>query len=132
MMNERSATITLDGEQFELLLTTRATKEIAARYGGLEELGDKLMRNENFETALDEVVWLLALLANQPIQIHNLKNKENKRELLTTDYLELLTSPTELAGYKNAISEAMFKGTVRNVESAPPELAPTEKNAQAE
>jgi len=29
----------------------------------------------------------------------------------------LLTSPLELAVYKSAITEAMFKGTARNIES---------------
>lgn len=115
-MNDRSATITIGGQEFELLLTTRATKEIAARYGGLENLGEKLMRSENFEMALDEIVWLITLLANQPILIHNLRDPD-KLELLTTEVVELLTSPCDLAAYKNAIMEAMSKGTKRNVES---------------
>ena len=113
---DRSATITIAGQEYQLVLTTRATKEIAKRYGGLQNLGDKLMKSENFEMALDEVVWLLTLLANQSILIHNLQNKD-KRELLTEDAVELLTSPLELATYKNAIMEAMFKGTKRNIES---------------
>ena len=116
-MNDRSATITIGGQDFELLLTTRATKEIAARYGGLENLGEKLMRSENFEMALDEIVWLITLLANQPILIHNLRDPADKLELLTTEVVELLTSPYDLAAYKNAIMEAMSKGTKRNVES---------------
>ena len=36
---------------------------------------------------------------------------------LTQDAVELLTSPFELAGYKEAIMEAMYKGTKRNIES---------------
>ena len=48
--------------KYEMLLTTKATKEIAGRYGGLENLGDKLMKSENFEMALDEIVWLITLL----------------------------------------------------------------------
>ena len=32
--NERSAAIQIGGETYELLLTTKATKEIAKRYGG--------------------------------------------------------------------------------------------------
>jgi hypothetical protein len=112
----RSASIGIGGEEYQLILTTRATKEIAKRYGGLENLGTKLMKTENFEMALDEVVWLITLLANQSILIHNLKNKD-KRELLTEEAVELLTSPLELAAYKDAIMEAMFKGTKRNVQS---------------
>lgn len=127
---ERAATITIGGKQYDLILTTKATKEIAKRYGGLSNLGDKLMKSENFEMALDEIIWLLTLLANQSILIHNLQNKEDKRELLEEDTVELLTSPLELATYKTAIMEAMFKGTKRNVESE--ELVSKEKNVKVE
>ena len=117
-MDDRSSIINIGGTDYELILTTKATKAIAGRYGGLENLGDKLMKTENFELALDEIVWLLTLLANQSILIHNLRNKENPRPLLTEDEVELLTSPLELASYKNAITEAMFKGTARHVLNA--------------
>ena len=113
--DDRSALITVGGNEYELLLTTRATKEIAKRYGGLDNLGEKLLQAENFELALDEIIWLITLLANQSILIHNLRNKENPRELLTSDEVELLTSPLELTAYKDAITEAMFKGTARNI-----------------
>jgi hypothetical protein len=125
-ITDRNAIIGIGGEEYQLILTTRATKEIAGRYGGLEKLGDKLMKTENFEMALDEVVWLITLLANQSLLIHNLRHKEDQKELLTPEAVELLTSPLELAAYKNAIMEAMFKGTKRNIESE--EEAP--KNAE--
>ena len=117
MDKDRSAVITIGGEEYELVLTTKATREIAARYGGLENLGDRLMKDENFEMAVGEVVWLITLLANQSILIHNLRHKDAQRELLTTDEVELLTAPSELAEYKAAITEAMYKGTKRNIES---------------
>lgn len=125
---ERAAVIKIGDVEYEMLLTTRATKEIAKRYGGLENLGEKLMKAENFEMALDEICWLIALLANQPILIHNLKNKDAPRDLLSEEEVELLTSPLELAAYKNAITEAMFKGTARNIESDDSEN--TAKNTQ--
>jgi len=116
-MNERTANILIGGEEYTLLLTTKATREIAGRYGGLENLGDKLMKSENFEMALGEIVWLITLLANQSILIHNLKHRDDPRELLTEDVVELLTAPSELATYKVAITEALYKGTKRNIES---------------
>ena len=116
---ERSTTINIGGADFKLILTTKATKAIAGRYGGLENLGAKLMKTENFELALDEIVWLITLLANQSIHIHNIKNKEDQRELLTEEEVELLTTPFELANYKNAIMASMMRGTKRNVESEP-------------
>lgn len=118
-MDERNAIISIGGEAHEMLLTTRATKEIAGRFGGLENLGDQLMQSENFEKALDEIVWLITLLCNQSILVHNLKHPDNKKPELTTDEVELLTSPMELADYKDAIMDAMLKGTKRNVESEP-------------
>lgn len=114
---ERSTVINIGEMEYRLILTTRATKEIAKRYGGLENLGEKLMKSENFEMALDEIIWLIALLANQSVMIHNLKNKDDKRRLLTIEELELLTSPLDLAYYKNAIMASMMKGTQRHVES---------------
>ncbi len=89
---------------------------ISNRYGGLDNLGDKLMKSENMEMALDEIIWLITLLCNQSIEIHNLRNSE-KKPLLTEETVELLTSPGELAEYKDAITEAMLKGTKRNIES---------------
>ena len=80
MDKERSSLITIGGKEYRLILTTKATKEIAKRYGGLENLGEKLMKAENFEMALEEIVWLIALLANQSILIYNRLNGE-KEEL---------------------------------------------------
>ena len=117
MNTERSANITIGDEVYTLLLTTKATKEIAGRYGGLENLGDKLMKSENFEMAIGEIVWLITLLANQSILVHNLKNKDDKRDLLTEEMVELLTVPADLATYKSAIMDALYKGTKRNIES---------------
>ena len=117
MAYERSAVIKIGDTEYELLLTTKATKEIAKKYGGLSNLGDKLINSENYEEAISEIVWLIVTLANQPILIYNFKNKDKKKELLTEDEVELLTTPNDLATYKDAITEALFKGTKRNVES---------------
>lgn len=117
MDNERSAVICIGGREVQMILTTKATKEIAKRYGGLQNLGEKLMKTENFELALDEIVFLIVLLANQSILIHNLQDKDDKQDLLTSEEVELLTSPLELAEYKNAIMECMFRGTKREIES---------------
>ena len=117
MISDRASVINVGGEEYTLMLTTKATKEIAGRYGGLENLGDHLMKSENFEMAIGEIVWLISLLANQSILVHNLKHKDAPKELLTEEMVELLTVPADLATYKSAIMEALLKGTKRNVES---------------
>lgn len=117
MVDERSSVITIGGKEYELLLTTKATKEIAKKYGGLSNLGDKLVKSENYEDAIGEIVWLIVTLANQPILIFNYKNKGNEKPLLTEDEVELLTTPQDIANFKDAITEALLKGTKRNIES---------------
>ena len=132
MTTERSANINIGGDEYTLLLTTKATKDIAGRYGGLENLGDKLMKSENFEMAIGEIVWLITLLANQSILVHNLKHKDAPKELLTEEMVELLTTPVDLATYKVAITEALYKGTKRNVESeSDPKNAAVEEVTQS-
>ena len=116
-MTDRGNIIKIGENEYELILTTRATKEIAKRYGGLENLGDRLMKSDNFEMALDEIIWLITLLANQGVMIYNLKNPNSKKPLLCENEVELLTSPFDLAEYKNASMDSMQKGTKRNIES---------------
>ena len=115
--NDRSATIIIGGQEYPLILTTLATKEIGKRYGGLENLGEKLMQAENFALALDEINNLIILLANQAILRHNYLHKDDPKELLTMEFVELFTVPHELATYKNAITEALYRGTKRHIES---------------
>lgn len=117
MADERSSIIKIGEKEYELLLTTKATKEIAKKYGGISNLGDKLVKSENYEDAISEIVWLIVTLANQPIRIFNYKNKGNEKPLLTQDEVELLTTPQDIANFKDAITEALLKGTKRNVES---------------
>lgn len=114
---DRKAIIKLAGEEYELILTTRATKIIAKKYGGLEHLGEELMSAGHFEDAIDEIVWLITLLANQSIAIYNLWHKDEPKQVLTEEEVELLTTPFDLANYKDAIMECMYKGTKRYVES---------------
>ena len=96
-IEDRSQVITIGGVEHKLILTTKATKDITKRYGGLEKLGDKLLKNATMEESLGEVIWLIALLANQEILIHNLQHRDEPKPLLTEDEIELLTNPYELA-----------------------------------
>lgn len=119
-MSDRGAMITLCGSQYELILTTKATKEINRRYGGLDKLGDKLSKSEGFEEIIDELVWLLTLLINQGLLVHNAVNKffaEKQKPLFSEDDIEVLTSPADFADYKDAIFEALQKGAMRHIKS---------------
>lgn len=112
-----SAFIRLGGRDLELVLTTRATREIASRYGGLEQLGDKLESSNDLGEQIGEICWLIALLANQSVLIHNLTHPHDPHDEITAEAIELLTVPGELADYKDAITAALEAGMRREVSS---------------
>ena len=122
--------VTIGGENYELVLTTRATREIAKRHGGLENLGTTVETSDDLDATLGEVIWLVTLLANQPVQIHNLTHKDEERPELTCEIVELLTVPADLADYRGAITEALNRGMRRNIETEPadPKAEPATKD----
>ena len=86
---------------------------------GLDNLGEKLMRGDNFEQAIEEVIWLICLLANQDVAIWNLQHPNQPRDELTTNLVELLTVPADLTDYKSAITAALEEDTRRSIVSEP-------------
>lgn len=67
------------------------------------------------DKSLSEVIWLITLLANQSVQIHNLTHPDNRRAELSEDAVGLLTVPADLADYRAAISEALQRDTRRAI-----------------
>lgn len=116
LVNE--AKITLGGKDYPLMLSTRAVMEISKKFGGLSNMGNLLSKDDNSEKQLESVIWLITLLANQPILIHNHFNKNDQRELLTEEDVLLLTTPGDLKEMNSAIKIAMERGSSRNIQSA--------------
>jgi len=114
--DSRVTYLVLGKEKIPLLLTLKATREIATRYGGLEELGNKMLESMDLNGMIDEIVWLIVVLANQCILIENLENKTNK-PLLTADELELKMDPYEMTSYREAILAALQAGQKQHVQS---------------
>lgn len=73
------------------------------------------------DKSLGEVIWLIALLANQSVQIHNLTHPDDKRPELTAEAVELLTVPADLADYREAIAQALQRGTRRAIMTETPD-----------
>lgn len=115
----RSAAVSIGGTEYELVLTTKATRLIAERYGGLENLGEALESSEDLSHTLTEVIWLITLLANQSVAIHNLQHPDQPQQELTVDAVELLTVPADIAEYRSAIAEALQRGTRRDILTEP-------------
>lgn len=114
-MEDRSTYITIGSKEYELVFTTYATKQVSKKYGDLRKLGDAL-ETKALEESLDDIVWLVTLLANQGIMRHNMYNHTNE-PLLKEEEVEILTSPGDYIDYNKAIQEAIVKGTKRFVTS---------------
>lgn len=114
-MEGKSAVIKIGEKEYELLLTTKATKEINAKFGGLEQVGNKLTAAKDVGESLSIVIWLIVLLANQMILRNNLINKKEE-PLLKEEEVEILTSPADLNSFTEAIMSALINGTKRTVE----------------
>ena len=126
-MDDRSVTVAIDGEEYKLLLTTRATMEIAKKYGGLDKMGEKMLQSGNEADALKELCWLIAVLANQTIMIYNLRHNDAPKKVVSAEELELITNPADLNELQDGVIEAINKGVKRNVVSED-----DGKNAQGE
>ena len=113
---DRSVTIEICNTPYELYLSTAAVMEISRKYGGLEKFGETLEASGDAAFALSEVVSLVTLLANQAILRDNILNGTDKK-LLTEEAVQVLTSPGDLAEFRNAIGEAISKGMQRNIKS---------------
>jgi hypothetical protein len=112
---DRMTEIKIGGEKFSLILTTRAVKEIAAKYGSLEVIGEKMSNSKDIASTFSELIWLIVLLANQAILIHNYKNPNEKKELLTEEFVELMTTPQDIVKINSVLAKTLTIGTKRNV-----------------
>ncbi len=112
---ERSASVKIGGRSYEMILNTSATMAISKKFGSLKNLGEAI--SENPEEGFESVIWLLALLCNQSVAIHNFLHPDSPEELLTEEYISLITTPNELSDYKDAIMTAIQKGVHRDVKS---------------
>lgn len=116
MAEENKSVIKIGNKEYELLLTTKATKEINNKFGGLENVGNKLTESKSVGESLEIVIWLIVLLANQAILRKNLIEGTKEPEIKEEE-LEILTSPADLNDFTSAIMNALIVGTKRNIES---------------
>ena len=115
-METNKSVIKIGNKEYELLLTTKATKEINTKFGGLENVGNKLTESKSVGESLEIVIWLIVLLVNQAILRKNLVEGTKEPEIKEEE-LEILTSPADLNDFTSAIMNALIVGTKRNIES---------------
>lgn len=119
----RITNIEIAGSTYPLNFSTKAAKQIAARYGAVENVGQAFTAND-IDAALGEVVWLLALLIEQGAAY--VKIAENKDlQVLTEEQLEILIGIADFGGLKTQLLGAMTAGMKTTVEVDNPNAAAT-------
>jgi len=122
MMNDADKILItmLDGSEYELILTTNATRIFVEKYGGLEKLGEALLEETDQTTKFREVVYIISVLANQSVLINNMLNPENKKPEITEDMVNLLTTPFHFQEYNEKLIAVMRRDMTRNIKSEEP------------
>lgn len=121
---ENNAKITLDGTEYPLLLSTYAAKQISDKFGGLSEMGERLTASNGREgEMIDDLCWVIATLANQPILIRNRRDKKDE-PTLTAEDVAIFTTIDDITDMVEAVMLAINQGSSRAV----PDGKPTEKN----
>lgn len=132
-MVENGVDIKIAGKQYHLVFTTAALKEVSKRYGGIAEMGDKMDADKT--AAIDDICWLVALLANQGIMLSTGNTNPGNPDLLTADKIALLTMPREIELLSQAAVEAIniAMETEHQANTGPVDvvLEEIEKNAEA-
>lgn len=124
-MDERLTYIEICGKKYPMMLSVWATKQIVKRFGGLQEVGEKMQQAE-YSEQIDSVVWLLMILINAGIMYCNYKDG-TKEPQITQEMIEGLSNPSDFIEYRDAVYTAMNKGAERHIRS---EEGIDEKNAE--
>lgn len=103
-MFEKGVDVQIDGVTYSLIFTTAAMGAVGKKYGGVEEMGEAMQIDKS--NAVEDICWLIALLANQGIMLKTRNTNPNNPELLTAELVGLLTMPLELT---QVLSQAAIK-----------------------
>ena len=110
----RIGEIEIAGSKYPLNFSTKAAKEIAQRYDGLENIEDAFS-GKAVDAMMDEIVWLLSLLIAQGVAYKRIVEGEEVKGI-TAEELEVVLGVADMAGLKDKIMDAMMGGMKREVE----------------
>lgn len=120
----RITEIDIAGKTYPLNFSTRAAKQMAARYGGMDQI-DTAFEGKGIDEMLDDVIWMLALLIDQGVAYRRIIDGVQV-DAVSADDLEVLLGMGDLVRIKDVLLEAMLAGAGREVEAEP-----DPKNAEA-
>lgn len=117
----KTARLELNGKTYTMCLSLRVTRDLADRFGGMEEMS-AAVTSGNAAEALDAVVWMLAAMSRAGSTYDKRCGIETE-EPLTEDDLYDCTDPGDLQNLRAKVFETITVGQTADIKVEP------EKNA---
>ncbi len=112
----RAVSVVIDGEEFEMILTTKAAADVDREFGGFDEIAD-VVDGEDRGASVAMASKLIALLCNAGTERYNYRHRETPRRMLEPEEIEILTTPGEMAELLGSAVEAVGRGRQTYIES---------------
>ena len=112
----RAVAVVIDGEEFEMLLTTRAAADIDREFGGFDEIA-AVVDGEDRAASVAMASKLVALLCNAGSERYNYRHRDTPRRMIDTEEISIVTTPGEMAELMHAAVEAVKRGRTTYIES---------------
>lgn len=112
----RAVSVVIDGEEFEMILTTKAAADVDREFGGFDEIA-AVVDGEDRGASVAMASKLIALLCNAGTERYNYRHRETPRRMLEPEEIEILTTPGEMAELLGSAVEAVRRGRQTYIES---------------
>ena len=112
----RAVSVVIDGEDFEMLLTTKAAADIDREFGGFDEIA-AVLDGEDRVASVAMASKLIALMCNAGTERYNYRHRDTPRRMLEAAEIGIVTTPGEMAELMHAVVEAVKRGRTTHIES---------------
>ena len=112
----RAVSVVIDGEDFEMLLTTKAAADIDREFGGFDEIA-AVVDGEDRVASVAMASKLIALMCNAGTERYNYRHRDTPRRMLEDEEIGIVTTPGEMAELMHAVVEAVKRGRTTHIES---------------
>ena len=112
----RAVSVVIDGEDFEMLLTTKAAADIDREFGGFDEIAT-VVDGEDRVASVAMASKLIALMCNAGTERYNYRHRDTPRRMLEAEEIGIVTTPGEMAELMHAVVEAVKRGRTTHIES---------------
>ncbi len=112
----RAVSVVIDGEDYEMLLTTKAAADVDREFGGFDEIA-AVVDGEDRGASVAMASKLIALLCNAGTERYNYRHKDAPRRMIEAEEIEILTTPGEMAELLGSAVEAVRRGRQTYIES---------------